>query len=115
VRHKLFWLLLSVSSSLWSATHRPQVFLDKISGSPTEGQEVVKHFCATCHAAHPLISLGAPRMGYKGDWVSRLKQGKAVLFQHTAEGFHAMPARGGCFECSDEQLERAIDALISTP
>ncbi len=115
MRPKVFLMLLSLSSSLWSATHRPQVFLDKISGSPTEGQEVVKHFCATCHAAHPLVPLGAPRIGYKGDWVSRIAQGKAVLLRHTSEGFNAMPARGGCFECSDEQLERAIAVLISSP
>ncbi|PJD93434.1 MAG: cytochrome c5 family protein [Legionella sp.] len=115
MNYNAFWILLTWSTSLWPATHHPQAFLDKISGTKTEGEEVVKHFCATCHATHPLIPLGAPRMGIANDWVLRLKQGKAVLFQHTADGFGAMPARGGCFECSDVQLKRAIAVLVSTP
>jgi len=35
-----------------------------------------------------------------------------VLLEHTSEGFGAMPARGGCFECTDEQLELAILAML---
>jgi len=72
----------------------------------------VTHFCAICHASHPLIPLGAPRKGHAKDWVVRLKQSRQILFQHVAEGYNAMPARGGCFECSDEQLEKAIENLI---
>ncbi len=108
----LLILLLGVPTA-WSATHKPQAFLDSIAGSKTEGQEIVQHYCATCHAAHPLIPLGAPRMGFASDWTGRLQQGASVLFQHTSEGYGAMPARGGCFECSDEQLKLAIAVLIS--
>ncbi len=95
-----------------AATHRPQAFLDQIRGTKGEGQAIVQHFCATCHAEHPLISIGAPRIGHAGDWVARRKQDPALLWQHTEEGYHAMPARGGCFECSDEQLKKAILILV---
>lgn len=103
----------SLCMPIQAATHRPQALLDQIAGTPDEGQAVVKHFCSTCHAAHPLIVLGAPRMGYPEDWVERLKQGDAILWRHTTEGLHAMPARGGCFECSDDQLKKAITVLIA--
>ena len=93
-------------------THHPQDFLAEIQGKPDEGKQVVQHFCANCHAVKPLIQLGAPRMGQKEDWLVRLNQGLAILFKHTAEGYRAMPPRGGCFECRDEQLKMAIQAML---
>lgn len=104
-------LILLLSTGAYAAHHHPQAFLDEIRGTQSEGQEIVKHFCSTCHAAHPLIPLGAPRMGHPEDWRARLKQDPKLLWQHTTEGFHAMPARGGCFECSDDQLKKAILVL----
>lgn len=103
--------LCGASSILSAATHHPQAFLDEIRGTKDEGQAIVQHFCASCHGVPPLIPLGAPRMGYPEDWKERLKQDPALLWQHTTEGFHAMPARGGCFECSDQQLQKAILVL----
>lgn len=99
-------------TSSWAATHRPQDFLNSIAGSKTEGQQLVQHYCVTCHSEKPLISLGAPRMGHAEDWGLRLKQPRELLFKHTTEGYGAMPARGGCFECTDTQLLLAIEALV---
>lgn len=95
------------------ATHHPQDFLDSVSGSNQEAEQIVKHFCATCHAPHPMIPLGAPRIGVPSDWQPRLKQGMDILLKHTNEGFGLMPARGGCFECSDQQLRMAIQYMLS--
>ena len=97
---------------LSAASHHPQEFLTSIQGKSDEGTQIVTHFCANCHAVKPLINLGAPRIGQKADWQIRLKQGLEKLFNHTAEGYHAMPPRGGCFECSDEQLKKAIRAML---
>ena len=65
-----------------------------------------------CHAQKPIIPLGAPRIGEEDDWRLRLKQGIDVLFKHTNEGLNAMPPRGGCFECTDEQLFLAIVTIV---
>lgn len=97
---------------LWSASHHPTDFLDGIASSSQQGEEIVAHYCLTCHAEQPMIDMGAPRIGIEKDWGIRLKQGLERLWQHTDEGYHAMPARGGCFECSDEQLKLAIHALV---
>lgn len=107
-------ILLGVIWLQWgyAASHHPQDFLEKIAGTPDEGQQIVQHFCSHCHAEKPLIPLGAPRIGRRSDWEGRLKQGIAPLLQHTAEGYHAMPARGGCFECSDEQLLLSVLAML---
>lgn len=95
-----------------AVSHNPEKFLHDIQGQSDEGQQIVKQYCSTCHASHPMIALGAPRIGSKKDWEPRVKQGLDTLFLHTTEGFNAMPARGGCFECSDQQLREAIAFLL---
>jgi cytochrome c5 len=93
-------------------SHHPQDFLKSIAGKQDEGKEIVQHFCANCHAQRPLIPLGAPEINQKIDWEPRLMLGAQSILKHTAEGFNAMPARGGCFECSDKQLIKAIVAML---
>lgn len=113
IRYIFIVLLVCLTSIVsWSASHHPQDFLKKIAGSKEEGEEIVQHYCANCHAVNPIIPLGAPRIGHAADWEPRIKPGIDSLLQHTDEGLNAMPARGGCFECSDEQLVLAILAML---
>lgn len=93
-------------------SHHPQEFLQSIEGTKDEGRQVVSHFCASCHAVKPMIELGAPKINIKAEWDPRIKQGLSILLTHTEQGFNAMPARGGCFECSDKQLYLAILAML---
>lgn len=93
-------------------THRPQEFLKSISGTKTEGLSIYQHYCSDCHAQKPLIPLGAPKKGDQKDWELRMQQNINQLFQHINEGLNAMPPRGGCFECTDEQLFLATAELI---
>lgn len=109
----LYVLFLTiVTPVMFAASHHPQDFLKQIAGSKHEGKQIVQHYCANCHAEKPLIPLGAPRIGSTTDWAPRLKQNMALLFEHTSEGIRAMPARGGCFECSDAQLVLSILAML---
>ena len=105
----LFFLNHSVMAA---ATHTPEKFLHDIQGKADEGEQIVKQYCSSCHAPKPIIPIGAPCMGDKKAWAPRIKQGMDLLFKHANEGLNAMPARGGCFECTDEQLMRAIEFLL---
>lgn len=98
--------------SSYAESHRPQAFLLQIQGAKDEGKHIYNHFCVNCHAKKPLIELGAPKIGDVHDWSLRLKQGMKVLFQHTDEGLNAMPPRGGCFECTDNQLLLSIIEML---
>ncbi|MBA3536378.1 MAG: cytochrome c5 family protein [Tatlockia sp.] len=102
-------LALTISHA---SSHHPQEFLRSIEGSKDEGEQIVAHFCSSCHAAKPIIQLGAPKINVKSDWEPRIKQGLATLLTHTEEGLNAMPPRGGCFECNDKQLYLAILAML---
>lgn len=107
------WLWGLFSSSIWAATHHPQVFLKEIEHSAKPEEEIYKHFCSNCHASHPMIPLGAPCLGDAKAWQLRMAKGKKQLLEHTLNGYRLMPARGGCFECSDAQLEAVVDWMIS--
>ena len=96
----------------WAASHHPQDFLKQIVGSKREGEAIVQHYCAMCHAKKPLVQLGAPSVGDVSAWLPRVQQGHDVLMKHLNEGLNAMPARGGCFECSDRQLWLSVLAMV---
>ena len=109
----VYLLFLCVFSPCSSAnSHHPKDFLNSIRGCKNEGVQIYNHYCANCHAQKQLIPLGAPRFGEEADWSIRLKQDISLLFRHTDEGLNAMPPRGGCFECSDEQLILAIITML---
>ena len=105
-------ILFMFIAPVYADNHHPQEFLKKISGTKDEGEQIYNHFCVNCHAQKPIIPLGAPRIGEESDWSVRLKQGIDVLFKNTNEGLNSMPPRGGCFECTDEQLILAIVELV---
>lgn len=113
MKHFFLIILMQLYATiLMAASHHPQDFLKAIAGSSNEGEQIVQHYCANCHALKPIIQLGAPRVGQENDWKPRVKQGIDALLKHTDEGINAMPPRGGCFECSDEQLLLAIYAML---
>ncbi len=74
------------------------------------GAEIYQNFCFSCHT--PGLS-GAPKLGDVEAWGPRIAKGKALLVQATIEGVQpAMPPRGMCFSCSDEDLAAAVDYMI---
>ena len=105
-------LVLGCAMKAMALSHHPQAFLSSIAGTAHEGEQIVAHYCAMCHAEKSPIRLGAPRIGRVEDWKPRMKQGLSHLFKRADEGVNAMPARGGCFECTDEQLMLAIMTLL---
>lgn len=107
-----FILCLIGLSTVYADSHRPSDFLNSIKGQKNEGELIYQHYCANCHAKTPIIPLGAPRIEEESDWKLRMQQDVALLFSHTDEGFNAMPPRGGCFECSDNQLVLSIITLV---
>lgn len=67
--------------------------------------------CIACHASGVA---GAPRSFKADDWAPRLAKGMPTLLEHTINGFNAMPAKGLCPTCSEEDFEALIN-YMSTP
>lgn len=76
---------------------------------PRDGAAVYGMFCTACHSTG--VS-GAPKTGDAGDWAPRIAQGKDVLTNHAINGFNAMPAKGSCMDCSDDEIIAAIEHMI---
>ena len=74
------------------------------------GKRIYDDYCFSCHT--PGLN-GASRIWDKEAWAARLEQGRVSLLQSTIEGIQpAKSPRGICFDCSDEQLDAAIDYMI---
>jgi cytochrome c5 len=93
--------------------HYPTLFVAQLRGDPRAGEKIFKEYCASCHAPTPIIEVSAPRVGDQKAWQFRRQLGIDVLLKITVNGVGAMPARGGCFECSDEQLRETIRYMLN--
>lgn len=67
--------------------------------------------CAVCHAAGVA---GAPVTGDAAAWEPRLAKGMDALMASVKNGLKAMPPKGMCFDCSDEEYRELIE-YMSTP
>lgn len=84
---------------------------EQSAAAGANGEEIYNNFCFSCH--NPGLS-GAPKLGDTEAWAPRIAKGKALLLEVTIAGVQpAMPPRGMCFSCSDEDLAAAIDFMIS--
>lgn len=79
------------------------------SSGPRSGEDV---YNATCMACHGTGAAGAPKTGVAGDWAPRIAQGMDTLHKHSIEGFNAMPPKGLCMDCSDEEVMAAADFMV---
>ena len=69
------------------------------------GEQVVKAQCVKCHETG---KGGAPKIGDRAAWVSRLKPGLDVVVRSAIKGHGGMPSRGGMADLTDAELRGAI-------
>ncbi|MFZ0791177.1 MAG: c-type cytochrome [Chromatiaceae bacterium] len=78
--------------------------------SDDPGAATYNRVCQACHATG---AAGAPLLGNKEAWQPRIDQGLDVMLQTAINGKGAMPPRGTCTNCSDEDLKAAIEYMVS--
>jgi cytochrome c5 len=76
-----------------------------VATGPRSGEDVYNATCATCHAAGVA---GAPVKGDVAAWETRLAKGFDETLATAIKGINAMPAKGLCMDCSDDELSAAI-------
>ena len=96
--------LLGVSSCGGTAT--------VASSGPRSGEEVYNAACMACHATG---AGGAPLYGDVAAWADRIAKGTDVLHDSGVNGVAGtgMIAKGGCMDCSDEEVVAAVDYMIA--
>ena len=69
-----------------------------------------------CFACHALGIAGAPKLGDKDAWTSRIAQGMDVMVRHSIEGFTGstgfMPPKGGRVDLSDDEVKAAVVYMV---
>ena len=79
------------------------------AAGPKSGKEVFGGFCTTCHGAGVM---GAPKYGNAADWAPRAAKGIETLYTHALNGFNAMPPKGMCGACSEDEVKAAVDYMV---
>ena len=75
-----------------------------------------KAYAKVCFACHAQGVGGAPTLGDKTLWGPRIATGEETLLKHVVEGYKGetgyMPPRGGCTDCTDEELKAAMGYML---
>lgn len=80
------------------------------SSGPRTGEAVFNGACSACHTAGVA---GAPKYGDKAAWAPRVKQGEAALWTSLTNGKNAMPPKGMCMDCSEDELKAVLAYMIA--
>ena len=79
------------------------------SSGPRSGEQVYNKYCTACHTSGVM---GAPKINNAADWEDRLAQGMDTVLKHAVEGYNAMPPKDTCSDCSEEEIQAAIDYMV---
>ncbi|MGB5474324.1 MAG: c-type cytochrome [Gammaproteobacteria bacterium] len=71
-----------------------------------------KIYQSSCHACHAAGVAGAPKLGDKAAWAPRIAKGNDALLSSVKNGLNAMPPKGACMSCSDDDLRSAVDYMV---
>ena len=83
-----------------------------VSSGPRSGEDVYNAACMACHTTG---AGGAPKIGDAAAWSDRIAKGIDVLYGNGINGIAGtgMIAKGGCMNCSDDEVKAAVDFIVS--
>ncbi len=82
----------------------------KAASASRSGEDIFNTACTACHSTG---AAGAPKLGDKEAWAPRIAAGMDALMDSAIHGKNAMPPRGSCADCSDEELKHAVEYMVS--
>jgi cytochrome c5 len=80
------------------------------AASLADGKATYDAKCAMCHASG---MAGAPKVGDKAAWEARIAQGVDALVANATNGKNTMPPKGGCGDCTPEDIKAAVEHMVS--
>jgi len=83
---------------------------EAVAAGPRSGDQVYNASCLACHSTGVA---GAPKLGDQAAWAPRTAKGLDGLLATAVSGLNAMPPKGTCADCSDEELKAAIEYMLS--
>ena len=82
-----------------------------VASAGRSGEDVYNAACMACHSAG---IAGAPTVGDQVAWAGRISKGMDALYDSGINGVvgTGMIARGGCADCSDDEIRLAVDFMV---
>lgn len=77
-------------------------------GAARSADDIIAKHCNACHGSGLLNS---PKVGDTAAWKARATNGIDGLLAHAISGLNAMPPKGTCADCSDDELRAAIEKM----
>ena len=104
--------LLMACIYVFSSSNANEIELAQLS----EGFNAQQKYMASCFACHSTGAAGAPKVGagMSAEWEPRLEKGLDAVVQNAINGINTMPAKGLCFDCTDEDLRAIVEYMIES-
>ena len=80
------------------------------SGAAAEfsAEQAYQQNCQVCHASG---MAGAPKFGDAAAWATRMEKGMDAVVANAINGLNAMPPRGMCMTCSDDNIAALVEYI----
>jgi cytochrome c5 len=85
-----------------------------LSAAGAVAQPDMAKYDKSCKVCHATGAAGAPKTGDAAAWEPRLAKGMDALLVSVNNGLNAMPPKGMCFDCTNEDYT-ALITYMSTP
>ncbi|NKB34738.1 MAG: cytochrome c5 family protein [Pseudomonadales bacterium] len=82
----------------------------------SDGFNAEQKYMASCFACHSTGAAGAPKVGdgMAAEWEPRLEKGMDAIVANSINGINTMPAKGLCFDCTDDDLRAIVEYMIES-
>lgn len=71
-------------------------------------------YAASCQGCHGTGVMNAPKLGDAGAWGDRTAKGMDALIANAINGINAMPPRGTCASCSDDDIAATVQYMVDS-
>lgn len=78
------------------------------------GFDVEAVYMQSCWACHNSGAAGAPRVGDTAAWATRMEKGFEAVLANSINGINAMPPKGMCMTCTDDQLRELVQYMVDS-
>lgn len=76
---------------------------------PMSADQIYQTNCLACHSTG---AAGAPKTGDAAAWAPRIAQGMDSMVSNAINGLNAMPPKGLCMTCSDDDLRAVVEYMV---
>ena len=80
------------------------------AAEPLSGEQIYQRNCMACHTTG---AAGAPKIGDAAAWAPRIAKGMDTIMTNATKGINAMPPKGLCMTCSDDEMKSVVEYILS--